>query len=159
VEPCLLDVVSIPLADDGPHRDIQPENRRILEGPWQPRGRARSEKVIRYCQTRGLILHNADRRIHVDQLRKVADEDRHSLCLIRATVTFYTDATRKGRKRVWASFAFDGNPYRIPVTDYKFEHDFPPYSTRKADCLLTLSLGLPYEGDNCYKFVAGVLEL
>lgn len=77
-EPHLLEIVGIPLASDGPHRDIQPENCSILEGAWMKMGKTAVDQVAKYCQKSGLILHNTDRRIHVNQLRQVAAKDRKS---------------------------------------------------------------------------------
>lgn len=159
VEPGLLDIVSIPLAGDGPHRDIQPENCRILKGAWKKVGKASVQQVAKYCQRGGLILHNADRRIHIDELRLVPEKEKRSLCLVRVHVAFSTEGTRRG-KRVNAQFKHGKNEYFIPVTDFEYERRFPAYGTAEADCLLTISLGTPYKLDNCcYKFVAGVIEL
>ncbi|MFP3975162.1 MAG: dual OB domain-containing protein [Dehalococcoidia bacterium] len=48
----------------------------------------------------------------------------------------------------------------MPVTDYDFYRDFPLDQTAEADCIMTISLGKPYEVDNyCYKFVAGIMKL
>jgi hypothetical protein len=158
-EPQLLDILAIPLAKDGPHRDIQPENRRILKGAWKSVGKATVKQVAKYRQKSGLILHNVGRRIDVDELRQVAAKDRNSLCLIRAHVDFSTEGTYRG-KRVNAAFMHGSNRYCLPVTDYEYERRFPAYGTAEAECLLTISLGSPYERDNCcYKFVAGVTEL
>lgn len=158
-EPRLLDIVSIPLAGDGPHQDIQPENRRILKGVWKKVGEATVRQIAGYCQGEGLILHNAERRIHVDALRRIPEETRTSLCLVRAQVDFFTEGTYRG-KRVNARFEHDGNQYCVPVTDYEFERHFSAYMRRKANCLLTISMGTPYDRDNCcYKFVVGVIEL
>jgi len=160
-EPRLLDIVSIPLARDGPHRDIQPENRRILRGAWKKVSKATVRQVGKYCQKAGLILHNADRRIQVKQLCRVAAEHRKSLSLIRASVAFATEIDFYGKKRVIASFSHGGNLYEaIPVTDYEYERQFSTGDTAEAHCLLTISLGMPWELDNCcYKFVAGVIKL
>ena len=158
-EPCLLDIVSISVASDGPHRDIQPENRRILKGAWRREGQATVDQIAKYRLKAGLILHNADRKIHVGKLRQVAAKDMKSLCLIRAHVAFSTEGTYRG-KRVNAQFKLGQSEYLIPVTDYEYERQFPAYGTAAADCLLTISLGTPYERDNCcYKFVVGVMEL
>ena len=158
-EPALLDIVSIPLASKGPHRDIQPENRQILKGTWIKVGQATTPQVAAYCQCKGLILHNDDRRIPTWKLRAVPEKDRASLCLVRAQVHFFTEGTYRG-KRVNAKFEHDGNQYCIPVTDYRFESHFPVYSQREAHCLLTISMGMPFERDQCcYKFIAGIVEL
>jgi hypothetical protein len=159
-EPQLLDIVEIPLAAEGPHRDTQPENYKILNGAWKRVGKATVTQVAKYCQKAGMILYNVDRRIHMTDLCKVAEEDRKSLCMVRANVNFSTGTSPQGKKRVFASFAHAHDQYRIPVTDYDFEHDFRAFETREAECLLTVSLGSPYERDNyCYKFVAGVIEV
>lgn len=159
IEPQLLDIVEVPLADDGPHRDIQPENRSILQGAWKMVGRTTAQKVAKYCRKSNMILHNADRRIHINILRTVPNKEKHSLFLIRAHVAFSTEGTYRG-KRVNARFTHGTNEYCIPVTDYEYERQFPAYGTAEAECLLTISLGMPYEKDNCcYKFVAGVIKL
>lgn len=159
-EPQLLDIVAIPLGSDGPHRDIQPENRRILNGAWKRLGKATVNQVARHCQKAGLILHNSDRRIHVSLLRTVPKEEKKSLCLIQANVAFFTEATYRGSRRVNARFNLGSNEYCLPVTDYEYERHFPRYGRTEAECLLTISLGAPYERDSCcYKFVAGVIVL
>ena len=159
-EPDLLDIISIPLSKKGPHREIQPENRKILRGPWKKEGNFKPGRLTRYCQRKGPILYNSDRRIKADAIRDIPMGKRKSLCLIKADVSFYTEATISRKKRVIANFLHDGIEYFIPVTDFNFERDFPAYGRLKTSCLLTLSLGMPYELDGyCYKFVAGVLEL
>ena len=76
-EPRLLEIVSIPLADDGPNRDVQPENRRILSGEWTSvRTACVSEVARRYCQTKGVILHNEFRDIHAKSVRAMPVQDR-----------------------------------------------------------------------------------
>ena len=158
-EPQLLDMVAIPLASDGPHRDVQPENCRLLKGAWKGVGKATVKQVAKYCQKSGLILHNVDRRIHVSKLQNVSENERKSLCLVQARVDFSTEGTYRG-KRVNAAFMHGSHRYCFPVTDYEYERRFPAYGTAERDCLLTISLGTPYERDNCcYKFVAGVMEL
>ena len=160
MEPRLLDIVAIPLADDGPHREVQPENRQIAPGPWKRVGKAGVEQVAGYCQEGGLILHNGARWIHISQLGKVAAGERKSLCLIRANVAFSTEKDVKERTRVVALFTHGWTRYAVPVTDYEFERAFPANATRQSRCLLTLSLGMPFERDECcYKFVAGIIEL
>ena len=159
-EPQLLDIIAIPLANDGPHRDIQPENRSLSEGVWEKVDRTTIKQVLKYRQKSGTILHNTERRIHISKLQTVHERERKSLCMIQTNVVFTTEASFTGKKRVVAAFEHYGVKYRIPVTDYEFEHAFPPYNTREAECLLTVSLGMPYEMDNyCYKLVAGVIEL
>lgn len=159
-EPGLLDIIAIPLANHGPHRDIQPENCALLKGEWKRIGRATTKQIVKYCQRGSLIFHNLDRRISVAELPSASAGDRKSLCLIRVHVEFSTEATYRGKKRVNATFLHSSNQYCLPVTDYEFERHFPAHTTDEADCFLCISLGLPYEVDDfCYKFVAGVIKL
>ncbi|HPD14238.1 MAG TPA: hypothetical protein PLE19_04780 [Planctomycetota bacterium] len=157
VEPKLLDVISIPLADDGPHRDIQPENCTLLEGAWRRVGEAKTKDVRRHVQKTGFVLHDAHSHIPVSALRRLHEADRASLCLVEAHVEFTTEGTRRG-KRVNAAFTFGCYTYCLPVTDFEFERQFPAYSRDEADCLLAVSLGTPF-GNCCYKFAAGVIRL
>lgn len=156
-EPQLLDIISIPLKEDGPNREIQPENRQLLDGQWIKVGKADIEQLEPYKKTEGIILYNTEDRIHVNRLIRPV---RESICLIEAYVTFFTGSYIHGGKRVNAMFEFSGNGYTIPVTDYDFWLNFPPYHVGTAKCLLTISMGLPFERDDCcYKFVVGVILL
>jgi hypothetical protein len=156
-EPGLLDIIQIPLDEDGPHQEIQPENRFLGKGEWRKLGTASVDQVAKHCQKSGLIFHNTDRWIHGFKLQDVPESKRHSLCLIQAHVAFSTEASYRG-KRVVARFGHDQRQYCIPVTDLEFERRIPAYGTGEADCLLTASLGLPFQGC-CYKFIAGVVLL
>lgn len=159
-EPQLLDIISISLTEDGPHRDIQPENRSLLEGAWEKVSETTVEQVDKYCQQEGLILYNLSRRIHVSELPDYTNQNHKSLCIVRADVAFHTEGTRQRKKRVVASFGHGDYKYDLPVTDYDYELKFPAYEKRQAECLLAISLGLPFEQDNyCYKFVVGVIEI
>lgn len=161
-EPQLLDIISIPLENDGPHRDIQPENRRLSEGAWEKVNVATIKQVLKYKKISGWIFYNTYPKIHLNEWRRVHENSRKSLCLIKTKVVFttMTDFFRSKRK-VYASFKHYGNQYRyITVTDYEFESNFKECSICETECLLTLSLGLPWRVDDCcYKLVAGVILL
>lgn len=160
----LLDIVEIPLESDGPNRELQPENRRIIQGPpWKRRGRATLAEIQRYCQPEGPLLYNTCGRIHPSEIRSACATgvQPSSLALIRPSlpVHFFTRGTPRG-KRVQAVFDFGGNRYQLRVTDYIFEKQFPPYHTETKPCLLAVSLAMPFERDGyCYKLVAGVIPL
>ena len=157
-EPQLLDIVAIPLANNGPNCDIQPENRSLLEGAWKKVDRAAVKQILKYRQQSGPILYNAEREIHIRELLKIHESERKSLCMIRTSVIF-TTKTFKDKKKVIASFKHCGVQYEnISVTDYEFEYVFPANGKHEAECLMTVSLGMPYH-NYCYKFVAGVIEL
>jgi len=159
-EPQLLDVVEISMKSRGPNLEYQPENRYLSNKPWEKIGVVEAKHLFKYCEKGKFLLHNTDRRIHMDELLSLPAEDRKSLCLVKAHVNFFTELDVYGRKRVNASFNFGSHEYCLQVTDYEYWSQFPAHETAKADCLLTISLGLPFEVDNCcYKLVAGVIEL
>jgi hypothetical protein len=158
-EPALLDVVLIPLDDDGPCRELQPENRHLLDGVWIKARKGTLGEVLPYLERDRFLLHNAARTIDPNALRALAPGDGKSLCLVLAYLQFCTSATTRGRKRVTASFTYNCETYALPVTDYEYERSFPAYSERKAICVLTISLGHPHTDGQCYKLVAGVLEI
>jgi hypothetical protein len=117
--------------------------------------------MLKYCDgDNDCLLHNACDRVPVAELRELPEDRRKSLSLIRVNVKFSTGVDSYGKKRVNASFSYGLHEYSLVVTDYEYRRQFKPYSTAEADCLLTISLGVPYEMDNrCYKLVAGVIEL
>jgi hypothetical protein len=164
-EPRILDIVGIPLGDDGPNRMYQPENRQLLKGPWK-----RSERTVKevtglvagLLQLPNPLLHNTDKKVHIYNLIMLPEEQRKSLCLIPAAVNFYTVArtSKSGYfKGVNASFHCGDDDYDLPVTDYEYHKAFPARSTKQSSCILTISLGLPNTDNCCYKLVAGVIEL
>lgn len=159
-EPQLLDILSIPLENDGPHRDIQPENRRLSEGAWEKVDVATIKQVLKYKKISGWIFHNTDRKIHINEWRRVHENSRKSLCLIKTNAVF-TAGTSRGKRKVYAAFKHHGIQYSgIIVTDYEFEYNFKKCSRYETECLLTLSLTLPFRVDDCcYKLVAGVILL
>ena len=159
-EPALLDILEIPLRASGPSQDIQPENRWLGKGPWRKVGEVRVEDILDYCEESKFLLHNEADRVPVNKLKRLEPGQKKSLCLIRSRATFSTSPSYSGKKQVRASFNYGSHYYSLVVTDWEYERRFESYSTVSADCLMTISLGVPYERDNCcYKLVAGVIRL
>jgi len=156
-EPKLLDVIRLSLKKDGPNREYQPENRGLFKKRWEKIAEASIRDVIKYVNTRTPIFYNATDRVGIREIEKIPRQDRYSLCLIETKVKFVTGAA-DGKKRVYANFKYGKVEYRLTVTDFEFEKSFPPYSERETECLLTISLGVPYR-NYCYKLVAGVIEI
>lgn len=94
-----------------------------------------------YYEKTDLIFFNTGSKVHVDVLRAVPKRDKRSLFVTRAHVSFFTESTQRGKKRVNARFTHGEKEYCILVIDYSYEKQFPAYSTVDAECLLTISLG------------------
>lgn len=180
----LLDIIDIWLDDDGPNRVLQPENRTLRMGPeerWQPEeleglgvlqelfglwrvvGKATIDDIRKYCEPKGPLLHNTEPKVPLDKLPCFASPGTpmKSLALVSPSgpVIFrHVGQRRWGGNKVTASFVFDGVEYTLPVTDYRIENAFSGSPSQVPQCLLTVSLGLPYES-YCYKLVAGVIPL
>lgn len=53
--PRLIDVIEIPLDDDGPDFGFERENRTILPGDWRLIGRSTIADLLELCETPGLF--------------------------------------------------------------------------------------------------------
>ena len=163
-EPALLDLLEMPLADDGPHREYQPENRQLLPGSWRKVGTATLTDVLQYCEEGGFLLGNFDRRVPAEEALKLPQSERKSLCLLQTRVHFTTGSKVSRRtgiayEAVFAAFQYGAHHYQeLDVTDADFAQRFPTCPAADVDCVLTVSRGSPY-GGYCYKLVAGVIPL
>lgn len=64
--PQLLDVIEVPLAEDGPDFGFERENRRLLPGNWRLAGRASIADLMPYAETPRVVLHNERRYVTLD---------------------------------------------------------------------------------------------
>ena len=158
-EPELLDVLSIPLEDDGPDFGHQPENRLLNPGKWQRMGRATASEVAVLCEKLKVLLHTDSDRVAVGLIAAMAAPARKSLQLIEVrNAGFYTTTSIKGKRQVRARFAYSGKGYNIVVTDPVVERRVKDHDPPGRNCILTVSMGGPYEG-NYFKFIAAVIEV
>ena len=159
-EPAILDIVEIPLKTTGPNRDLQPENSYLGSGAWIKTGRAKIKDIAKYCVKGNVLFYNIQDRVPVDYLRSLPTSKKESLTLIKAHVIFSTGASITGSKQIRATFKYGLQGYTLVVTDCEFRKGIESHSKKETDCILTISLGIPYEKDDCcYKLVAGVIEL
>lgn len=163
-EPALLDILSIPLAETGPHDDFERENRSILPGRWRRLGRARPAGVRRYCDDGAQILHNPALCVSATYLRALPPEERQTLQLVE-TVAF--SARPKGRRH-WGGNSWEGTlvtragqRLTASITDPVFVERLDIGHRPANGCLVTVSLGLPFPpgADSCWKLIAAVIEL
>jgi hypothetical protein len=167
--PRILDILEIPLDANGPDFGFASENRIILPGKWQRRGRVRADDLTRYVQRPACLLHNDKKIVTVDEMRQKPPAKRVTLQLIRAEDFRVADARRPGtEKPQWRGIVHSGGrALELGITDPVFcERLARGYAPSKT-CLLTLSLGMPYKPDDwpdeqspvCWKLIAGVIEL
>ena len=74
-------------------------------------------------------------------------------------LSVFTDSY--SRKRVQGRFKHFGNHYRLWVTDPEYERpylDKPDGEYDIGESFLTISLGLPFTDDYCYKLIAAVIQ-
>jgi WD40 repeat protein len=167
VEPALLDILDIPLAETGPDYGFECENRAILPGPWRWAGRASPKDVARYCLASGPILHAPGRTVTTECLRALPSEQRISLALVR-TVSFSVRMRPEGSEKVrWEGClqTRDGQRLTATITDPVFVGHLEAGYRPGDQCFVVVSLSVPYpsvEGgaaDTCWKLIAGVVDL
>lgn len=157
-EPKLLDILSIPLEADGPDFGHQPENRLLKPGPWTRLGVVGVADVEQFCETRKLLLHTDSDRVPELLIAAKSADKRRSLQLIAvANAQFYRTTSYTGKDQVRASFRYAGRGYDIVVTDPIVEQRVRKGEKLSRDCILTVSMGGPYDG-NYFKFIAAVIE-
>ena len=163
--PRLLDIVDIPLAGPSPDDGCQPENRLFSPGTWRRIGRLTPGDVLAYCEDDAIILHNDRDRVPPGYFQTIPRDEWKSLQLIRNTrVQFEPDHLNP---RKWRASFEDGSgrPLALKVTDPLADSIARKYEDTDGDCLLTISLGGPWQPRNeslpmmCYKLVAGVIEV
>jgi hypothetical protein len=166
VEPALLDVLEIPLADDGPDFGFECENRAILPGPWRRLGHLRPEAVAKYCDAAGPILHTATRFVTVPFMQALAPAGRRTLQLVEAVAFEARQASRGDRRWKGTLTTPAGEHLTASITDPIFVHYLGAGCAPPAHCLVTISLSMPWrphewerDEDPCWKLIAGVIAL
>jgi len=128
-------------------------------------GRVAVTDLLQYCEDDRVILHNHEDRVSPDYFKKIPRKQWKSLQLVRNSHVRFESDYRGTRN--WRSHFRDGSGRHLclKVTD-PLAGDFARcHQDVDADCLLTVSLGGPWQPDDkskplmCYKLVAGVLQL
>jgi hypothetical protein len=162
-EPQLLDLLEIPLADDGPDFGFEKENRSILPGKWRRVGRVHPQDAIQYCEPAKYILHNSQKYVPITYMRSLPVEQRRTLELIlvpKFSVTLFGSQWKSTIVNVTGAQLSNLN-----ITDPVFVEQLAVGYRPTHPCLVTVSLGMPWrprnwEGDDpCWKLIAAVVEL
>lgn len=161
-EPNILEVLEIPLENDGPDEGCQPENRLLKQGKWIKVDQKEPNELLPYCESNSVILHNHEDRVPAIYFDTLSRDQWKSLQLIRSKdVSFHVDPFDKMR-----AYFCDGEGYQLSlkVTDPVFLNRLNEKKDVSRDCIMTISLAAPWSPDDiqplkCYKLVAGVIEL
>lgn len=119
---------------------------------------ASNSQRAHFCETRDVLLHTATDRVPATMIAGMPQADRYSLQLIEVTdARFHQTVNFRGNPQYRARFTYSGEEYDIVVTDPVAEERLAKNDTLNANCILTLSMGGPYDA-NYYKFLAAVIE-
>lgn len=166
-DPCVLDVIRVPLIRPRP-KDYQKEN--WLLHPdyyWVRTGQLPWTGLLAFVDNPATLWLNGSStvqglndRLHLNSARRLAS----SLYLLRVprmTLQVHAPGEDYGnsKRRVQAGFSYNGENYRLRVTDPVIERRYLAMRNGKyvlEDCYVTVSLGEPYKG-YCYKLVAAIV--
>ena len=165
-EPQPLDVLDIPLQEEGPDYGCQPENRLLLPGPWQKVGRVAVADVLKHVdevEDRPLFYNYVD-RVPMTMFRRIPRDRWRSLQLVHCCCAdFHRDARKPEDWRV--TFEYREAEYAdLKVTDPVAETRLGRGERLDGPFVLTISLGTPFRPTNtsreyCFKLVAAVVPL
>jgi len=119
---------------------------------------------MEHCEAGKVLLHNLRDRVPLSELKRLPMRKRKSLGLIRSRKCKFVEATSyTGRSQIRCHFRYGGSAYDLVVTDSLAERRVRQGEILAQDCILTISLGMPWpetsNDPDCYKLVAGVIEL
>ncbi|MEH2203328.1 MAG: hypothetical protein V7K53_04480 [Nostoc sp.] len=162
-EPELLDILEIPLADEGNNFDFESENLTILSGEWRLLGKAKPTDVFQYCGNYPYILHNRKKYVNVSELQSLPFRQRRTLQLLHVV---NLSVQSQGIKQ-WKGSLETASGQKLTdakITDPIFIEKLETGYQITNDYLVTVSLGMPWAHDNwegeppCWKLIAGVID-
>jgi len=167
--PALLDIIRIPLDKFQP-KSYQPENWLITSGKWAKVGTYPSNKLDNLCDRMPILWdnnHPSKDRISCKYIEEKALGS--SLLFIRVynvkILREDKDYEEKKKRTVKVKFSYNQTHYTLSVTDPDLEDEYlnrEPgiYSIDADKVYMCISLGEPYERDNCcYKLVAAIITV
>jgi hypothetical protein len=171
-EPHNFDVISAMLGEHVPVRN-QPENWRVQNAPWKLLSRpapAECSAILRKALFRGSVLFgNTTDRVHYSAFENAPAKE--SLILVKPEHPRWTaKRTLTWKRQLRVCFGLGGVNYDLAVTDIPYddklkelelgEHTSGQLGIQDEKATyFTVSLGEPFEGGNCFKLVAAVLQL
>lgn len=162
-EPRLLDVIEIPLDNNGENFGFESENLNISDGQWTKVRQASIDEAIELIDKTNYILHNSHKYVTVPFLQSLPFQQRKTIQLVYTEQLFLV-----GNNNNWKGTLISNCNYPLKeanITDPEFIDKLNSGHTPQNPCLVTVSLGMPWrppnwEGDDpCWKLIAGVIEL
>ncbi len=170
--PRLLDRIRISFIERKPSAH-QPENWLIADQPWRLISRGSSTEFAPLLQahlTPGpALFETCSHKVSCNRFK--TEPAQASLCLVRpADLRWKIEQHPYNSHKPSALFRLAGTSYRLSVTDPSWldaframtpgEYPAAAYGVASGlDVLFTISLGDPWEDENCYKLVAGILAM
>jgi len=165
-EPQLLDLLEIPLKNDGPDFGFKSENLTIAPGQWKIIKKVKPTEIIQYCDNYSNILHNRNKYVEVPLLRSLPFQQRRTLQLVYTSKLLLEQ--KDGTK--WKGSLMTNTGQILlndaSITDPQFLNKLDNGYSPQNPCLVTVSLSMPYRPSNweggdpcpCWKLIAGVIE-
>lgn len=165
-----LDLLRINIAGKKPSPG-QPENRLVDSTPWQllerPTNATKLNVLRRAVQKEDWIFGTIGDRIAASSF--AAHPPAASLAVVRPLDVRWLFETIGSKRRVRALFRLGGCSYNLSLTDPPVEellqslpnglHSCSSIGLNDQELFFCISLGEPFSDGNCYKLVAGVLEI
>ncbi len=167
--PALLDIIALPLAATGPDYGFEKENRTILPGPWAHHGRMTPRALQPYTTPARNVLHNNGKYVLLSELQQKPVAEQVSLQLVHVTdFKARSSISQVTGAPIWQGvFTSGAHELAVKITDPMFVGKLNAGHQPAPECLLTMSLSMPYTPPNwddalgpaCWKLIAGVIEL
>lgn len=168
-EPCNLDLIRVEGLCARPVPG-QPENW-LVRGSWKllqrPGPQSTREILAKHLSRQQTIFGSESDRIAFASFAQAPAPE--SLNLVRPRQVVFLHEILGSKRRVRAVFAFGKIRYNLPVTEPSFEervkclpagrHGAEGLGLRDGRYLFALSLGEAFSDGQCYKLVAGVVEI
>ena len=164
-EPELLDLLEIPLKNDGPDFGFESENLTIAPGQWQIIKKVQPTDIIQYCGNYSNILHDRNKYVKVTLLQALPFHERRTLQLVYTSKLLLE---QKNSTKWKGSLVTNTGQILLKdasITDPQFLNKLDNGYSPQNPCLVTVSLSMPYRpsnwegGDPCWKLISGVIEL
>lgn len=165
--PRILDVIEVPLADNGPDFGFESENRAILPGRWRHAGRATIADILSFAVKPSVVLHNSRRFVTLEEMQRKEPGQRVTLQLVRVD-TFSVRRIQAKERNTWSSVLSSGQrSIEMHITDPVYHAKLDKGHCPATSCLLAVSLSMPWvppdwtatSSPPCWKLIAGVIEL
>lgn len=161
--PKVLDIIEVPCVTPKP-RDHQVENVEIAyRAPWKKLGRASWEEVVALVDAGADLWvngHSSTGKLNDRVPETVLDPTQGSLRLLQLDSLLLYRRHKKNKPCVQAHFEYQGEEYKLDVTDTRVEKEFLLSSVVSVEIpgpvVVCVSLGEVFNGF-AYKLIAGVI--